>query len=169
MTTARNRTEPPVNRRLGFEAAPNKADLCFGAGYVLRGCAIESNYMYHFCGEFCQNLIWASNVKIANDNWAVPDKNWPPPIRAVASLTVPGGQSSTFLIFSSNFDQFFLFFLKLYLFSSSFWLSGWATRPPGKALATPLPPRECFFLSRKKNWNSKGRLESWLEFQIKFL
>ena len=24
MTTARNRTEPPVNRRLGFEAAPNQ-------------------------------------------------------------------------------------------------------------------------------------------------
>ena len=30
---------------------------------------------------------------------------------------------------------FFLFFLKLFSFSSSFWLSGWATRPPGKALA----------------------------------
>ena len=58
--------------------------------------------------------------------------------RAVASLTVPGGQSSTFLIFSSNFDQFVLFFLKLYSFSSSFWYSGWASRPPGKALATPL-------------------------------
>ena len=48
------------------------------------------------------------------------------------------GKSSTFLILSSNFDQFFLFFLKLFLFSSSFWPSGWATRPPGKALATPL-------------------------------
>ena len=58
--------------------------------------------------------------------------------RAVASLTVPGGQGSTFLIFSSNFDQFSLFFLRFYLFSSSFWLSGWASRPPGKALATPL-------------------------------
>ena len=45
------------------------------------------------------------------------------------------GKSSTFLSFSSNFDQFFL---KLYLFSSSFWPSGWACRPPGKALATPL-------------------------------
>ena len=59
-------------------------------------------------------------------------------IRAVASLTVPGGQGSTFLIFSSNFDQFSLFFLRFYLFSSSFWLSEWASRPPGKALATPL-------------------------------
>ena len=40
--------------------------------------------------------------------------------------------------FPSNFDQFILFFLKLYSFSSSFWFSGWAARPPGKALATPL-------------------------------
>ena len=40
--------------------------------------------------------------------------------------------------FSSNFDQFILFFLKLYSFSSSFWFSGWAARPPGKALGTPL-------------------------------
>ena len=40
--------------------------------------------------------------------------------------------------FSSNFDQFILFFLKLYSFSSSFWFSGWAACPPGKALATPL-------------------------------
>ena len=30
------------------------------------------------------------------------------------------------------------FFLKLYSFSSSFWFSGWAACPPGKALATPL-------------------------------
>ena len=48
------------------------------------------------------------------------------------------GKSSTFLSFSSNSDQFFLFFLKLYLISSSFWPSGWATRSPGKTLATPL-------------------------------
>ena len=33
-----------------------------------------------------------------------------------------------FSYFSSNF----------YSFSCSFWLSGWASRPPGKALATPL-------------------------------
>ena len=48
-------------------------------------------------------------------------------LRAKASLTVPGGHS-TFLIFSSNFDNFFF---KLYLFSSSF-------GPSGKALGTPL-------------------------------
>ena len=36
--------------------------------------------------------------------------------RAVASLTVPGGQEFHFPHFSSNFDQFFLFFLKLYYF-----------------------------------------------------
>ena len=59
-------------------------------------------------------------------------------LRAVASLTVPVGKSSTFLIFSSNFDHFFLFFLKLFSFSSSFWPSGWATRPLWKALTTPL-------------------------------
>ena len=58
--------------------------------------------------------------------------------KAVASLTVPGGKSSTFLILSSSFDQFFLSFLKLFSFSSSLWPSGWATHPPGKALATLL-------------------------------
>ena len=58
--------------------------------------------------------------------------------RAVTSLAVLGGQESTFLMFSSNFEQFFLLFLKLYLFSSPFWPSGWASRPPGKALTTPL-------------------------------
>ena len=57
------------------------------------------------------------------------------PNRAVASLT---GQDFHFLHFASNFDQSLLFFLKLFSFSSSFWTSGWATRPPGKALATPL-------------------------------
>ena len=59
-------------------------------------------------------------------------------LRAVASLTVPGGQEFHFPHFSSNFDQLFLFFLNHYLFFSSFWPSGWATRPPKKALATPL-------------------------------
>ena len=59
--------------------------------------------------------------------------------RAVASLTIPGGQEFHFPHFSSNFDKFFLFFLKLDLFSFLFWRSGWATRPLGKALATPLP------------------------------
>ena len=44
---------------------------------------------------------------------------------------------------SSFFPQisikFFLFSLKLYSFSSSFWPFRWASRPPGKAQATPLP------------------------------
>ena len=55
--------------------------------------------------------------------------------RAVASLTVPGGQEF-------HFPNFFLklwsIFPQTLLFSSSFWPSGWATGPPGKALATPL-------------------------------
>ena len=58
--------------------------------------------------------------------------------RAIASLTVPGGQDFHFTHFSSNFNQFDLFFLKMFSFSSSFWPSGWATHPPGKALATLL-------------------------------
>ena len=52
----------------------------------------------------------------------------------MVNLIVPGGQEFHFPYFSSNFDQFFLFFLKLYLFSSLFWPSGWVSRPPGKAL-----------------------------------
>ena len=45
--------------------------------------------------------------------------------------------SSTFLIFPQILIIFFLFFLKLFLFYSSFWPYGWASRP-GKALAMPL-------------------------------
>ena len=52
--------------------------------------------------------------------------------RAVASLTVPGGQEFHFPHFSPNFDHFFLFFLKLFPFSSSFWLSGWGLAHPGR-------------------------------------
>ena len=62
--------------------------------------------------------------------------------RAVASLTVPGGQNFHFPHFSSNFNQFDLFFLKIFSFSSSFWLSGLASCPPGKTLATQLVSRE---------------------------
>ena len=58
-------------------------------------------------------------------------------VRGVASLTIPGGQEFHFH-FSSNFYRLFLFFPKFSSFSSSFWPSGWATCPPGKALATPL-------------------------------
>ena len=51
---------------------------------------------------------------------------------------VTGGQEFYFPYFSSNRNQFFLFFLKLCSFSPSFWSSKWANRPSGKALATPL-------------------------------
>ena len=60
----------------------------------------------------------------------------------IVSLTFPGGQEILFSHFASNHDQFSKFFLKLCSFSSSFWSPpvglGWATRPPGKALATLL-------------------------------
>ena len=64
--------------------------------------------------------------------------------RAVASLTVQDGQEFHFSHFSSYLDQFFLFSSNL--FSSSFWLSGWASRPPGKALATPLEIKDTHVL-----------------------
>ena len=63
--------------------------------------------------------------------------------RAVASLTVPGGQEFHFPHFFPKILIIFFIFLKLFSFSSSFWLSGWATRPPGKALAAPLLQCEC--------------------------
>ena len=56
--------------------------------------------------------------------------------RAVASLSLPGGQDKKLSSFSFIFPHFSL---NLSPFSSSFWTSGWASRPPGKALATPLP------------------------------
>ena len=39
------------------------------------------------------------------------------------------GKSSTFLTVSSNYDQSFFIFLECFSFSSSFWHSGWASRP----------------------------------------
>ena len=54
------------------------------------------------------------------------------------------GKSSIFLIFPQITIIFFLFFFKLCSFSSSFWPSGWATRPPGKALATRKLVINCF-------------------------
>ena len=54
------------------------------------------------------------------------------------------GKSFTFLIFSSNFDQFFLFFLKLYVFSSSF-------GPPGGRIAHPGRPW-------LRHWATVGRV-----------
>ena len=65
--------------------------------------------------------------------------------RAVASPSLPGGQDKTFpqLQCFLIFLYFLSFFLKFSSFSSSFWSSGWATRPPGKALATPLSSEGC--------------------------
>ena len=54
--------------------------------------------------------------------------------------------------FSSNHYQFFLFFLKLCSFSSSFWPSRWASRPPWKALATPLKMTVVIVSDDKKNY-----------------
>ena len=47
----------------------------------------------------------------------------------------------SWVFFPSNFDQFFLLIFSSYLFSSSFWASGWASRPSGggKALAIRMP------------------------------
>ena len=68
------------------------------------------------------------------------------------------GKSSTFLIFSSNFDQFFLTFLKLYLFSSSFRPSGWANREGSGSVAAP----EIFFVvghrgGKMRFWGAKNQ------------
>ena len=45
------------------------------------------------------------------------------PDRAVTSFTVPGGHEFHFPHFSSNFDKFFLRFVTIFSFSSSFWPS----------------------------------------------
>ena len=100
-------------------------------------------------------------------------------VRGVASLTVPDGQEFHFPHLSSNFYWLFLFFLNLFKFSSSFWPSGWASCPPGKALATPLgrvPPLTAKKLSKigrkgekerknrekiekkRKNWEEKAKI-----------
>ena len=86
-------------------------------------------------------------------------------LKAVASLTV--GKSSTFLILFSNFDQFFLIFLKLISFSSSFWLSGWTTCSTRKDLATPLTRRRSL-TKGKLGWGLRWELVSsnWLVFTI---
>ena len=66
-------------------------------------------------------------LRISNITFAI--------FRAVASLRVPGGQEFHFPYFSSYFDQFFLLFLKLVSFSSSFWPSGGRLAHPGRPCA----------------------------------
>ena len=65
------------------------------------------------------------------------------PSRAVATAASHSrvGKIRTFPQSFLIFLYVLLFFLNLSLFSSSFWFSGWAARPPGKALATLLRPR----------------------------
>ena len=58
--------------------------------------------------------------------------------RAAASLTVPGGQGFHFPHFFLTFRSIFLIFPQTLLIFSLIWPSGWASRPSGKALATPL-------------------------------
>ena len=97
-------------------------DIAWGRVTVNRnGLLTNVNTVIHTstCKYGCTAIVWATN-------------------RTVASLTVPGGQEFTFLNLSSNFDKFLLSFLIFFSCSSSFWLSGWAGCPPGKALATLL-------------------------------
>ena len=55
------------------------------------------------------------------------------------------------------------FFLKLYLFSSSFWPSGWVTRPPGKALATLLTMHNvCITAACNKPSRTQSTVSYWL-------
>ena len=65
------------------------------------------------------------------------------PSRAVATAASHSrvGKTRKFPQSFLSFLYVLLFFLNLSLFSSSFWFSGWAARPPGKALATLLRPR----------------------------
>ena len=82
-----------------------------------------------------QKIDAKSDVKTNSSEWSMLV-----PVRAVASLSLPGGQDKNI---SSIFPNFLKFFLNFPSFSSSIWLPGWATRPPGKALATPLVPVYC--------------------------
>ena len=120
----------------------------------------QLNKLYRFVNltlelENC-TILWALKPDLVNSTglWALKSdlsnsaRSWVLD-SAVASLTVPGGQDFHFPYSSSNFGHFFVFFLKLFSFSSSFWSSGWATRPPGKALVTPL-------VLEQYPWNSKG-------------
>ena len=64
-------------------------------------------------------------------------------IRAVASLTVPGGQAFHFPHSFLTFWPIFLNFPYFFLFSSSFWPSGWSTCP---GYATDLYPIVVFLI-----------------------
>ena len=57
--------------------------------------------------------------------------------RAVARFSLPRGQDKNISSILPHFPVGSLIFPQIF-FSSSFWSSGWAARPPGKALATPL-------------------------------
>ena len=95
-------------------------------------CSFYLTWFWHM-PNICQivaRAYWtgSQNRSILTAGWSMID-------RAVASLTFPGGQEF-------HFPQFFLKFWSIFpqtlLIFFLIWPSGWASRPPGKALATPL-------------------------------
>ena len=107
------------------------------AWYTSWGFSTGRDYLFIGTGQFVQTLetYWVLPFWIitrSHENIGAANLN-------NSENTVRGGQGFQFPHFFLKFRSIFLIFsLKLYLFSSSFWPSGWASRPPGKALATPL-------------------------------
>ena len=99
--------------RISFLCVSGPEDVEFGKEF----------HMYPLCVCTVKNFITTYSFLTGTDKFWTVKLLSGVALRAVASLTVPGGQEFHFPHFSSNFDKFFLFFLKLFSFPSSFWPS----------------------------------------------
>ena len=88
--------------------------------------------------------------------------------QGVVRLSTPGGQESNISSIFLILLDFLSSFLNISPFSSSIWGSGWADRPPGKALATPL---QIFHMKKKtktKTKTERTNKQTRVEFDLAF-
>ena len=123
-------------------------------------CCGKTTYMKPMRGNWSRIQSWQQNAEIGVGRlYAIHLK------LGAQGRSQPHSPGWARVPLSSFFPQiliiFVLFFLKLFSFSSSFWLSGWATRPTGKALATPLwvPWLRCKFFPEvvTRSWLQQKR------------
>ena len=96
-----------------------------------RGSWPWKNNKIHQAGESSPNFIFA----VVNLDPIILGKRW---IQGRSQPHSPGWARVPLSSFFTQVSTNLSYFSSNNLFFSSFWPYGWATRPPGKALATPL-------------------------------
>ena len=103
---------------MNLDLGKNKSTLWISIFILTQWCLIK---------RWTDVKTWRGCVQDAD--WGLHKSFQRKPIRAVAILTVPGGQEFHFPHFFLKFRSIFLIFAQTYLFSSSFWPSAHPGRP----------------------------------------